>query len=119
MHEARDLAIAAILGVPVRHVDAARHKKKTTYRFDRRFVRAVGFSPANILLATSEKKFRVGADRYVRPRVAMHLGFIVVVLLFVDVYYALAGWMHRVCADLAGCYENPVLHSVRLGWSFA
>jgi hypothetical protein len=31
------------------------------------------------------------------------------VLPFVDVYAVLAGWMHRVCADLAGCYENPVL----------
>ena len=27
---------------------------------------------------------------------------------------ALAGWMHRVCADLAGCYENPVRYPVRL-----
>ena len=26
----------------------------------------------------------------------------------VDVHAALAGWMHRVCSDLAGCYENPV-----------
>ena len=35
---------------------------------------------------------------------------------FVDAYAALAGWMHRVCADLAGCYENPVRYPVRLGW---
>ena len=27
---------------------------------------------------------------------------------FVDVHTSLAGWMHRVCADLAGCYEIPV-----------
>ena len=33
---------------------------------------------------------------------------------FVDVYAALAGWMHRVSADLAGCYENPVRCPVRL-----
>ena len=38
---------------------------------------------------------------------------------FVDAYAALAGWMHRVCADLAGCYENPVWCPVRLGWSVA
>ena len=30
------------------------------------------------------------------------------VLPFVDVKAALAGWMRRVCADLTGCYENPV-----------
>mgnify|MGYP006205916233 CR=1 FL=1 len=35
-------------------------------------------------------------------------------LVTIDVYAALAGWMHRVCADLAGCYENPVWYSVRL-----
>jgi hypothetical protein len=34
----------------------------------------------------------------------------------VDVHAALAGWMHRVCADLAGCYENSVCRSVRLRW---
>ena len=38
---------------------------------------------------------------------------------FVDAYAALAGWMHRVCADLAGCYEIPVCCLVRLGWSVA
>ena len=27
--------------------------------------------------------------------------------------------MHRVCADLAGCYEIPVWCSVRLGWFVA
>ncbi len=32
----------------------------------------------------------------------------------VDAHTALAGWMHRVCADLAGCYENPVCRLVRL-----
>ena len=32
----------------------------------------------------------------------------------VDVNATLAGWMHRVCADLAGCYEIPVWCSVRL-----
>ena len=34
----------------------------------------------------------------------------------VDVNDALAGRMYRVCAELAGCYENPVSWSVRLGW---
>jgi hypothetical protein len=46
------------------------------------------------------------------------------VLLFVDVDFdvdvdanaALAGWMHCVRADLAGCYENPVWCLVRLRW---
>ena len=33
----------------------------------------------------------------------------------VDVHAALAGWMHRVCADLAGCWETSVLCLVRLG----
>ncbi len=33
-----------------------------------------------------------------------------------DAHAALAGWMHRVCAELAGCYENPVWCRVRLGW---
>ena len=61
----------------------------------------------------------VGADRRVRPRVSMPIGFIVVVLLFIDAYAALAGWMHRVCADLAGCYENTNWCSVRLGWLVA
>ena len=45
------------------------------------------------------------------------------VLLFVDVdahaHAALAGWMHRVCADLAGCYEIPVWSLVRLRWFVA
>ena len=36
-----------------------------------------------------------------------------------DAYAAFAGWMHRVCAKLAGCNENPVLCSVRLGWFVA
>jgi hypothetical protein len=40
-------------------------------------------------------------------------------LLFIDVNNALAGWMHRMCADLAGCYENSVWCSVRLRWSVA
>ena len=30
--------------------------------------------------------------------------------------FTLAGWMHRVCADLAGCYEIPVWCLVRLRW---
>ena len=38
---------------------------------------------------------------------------------FVDAYAALAGWMHRVCADLAGCYENSDWCPVRLGWFVA
>ena len=33
--------------------------------------------------------------------------------------FTLAGWMHRVCADLAGCYETSVLSMVRLGWCVA
>ena len=38
---------------------------------------------------------------------------------FVDAYAALAGWMYRVRADLAGCYEIPVWCLVRLGWLVA
>ena len=49
-------------------------------------------------------------------RFGMKMGFIVAVLLFIDVKTALAGWMHRVCADLAGCYENSVWYWLRLGW---
>ena len=30
------------------------------------------------------------------------------VLTLIDVNNALDGWMHRVCADLAGCHENSV-----------
>ena len=41
------------------------------------------------------------------------------VLPIVDAYAALAGWMHRVCADLAGCYEIPVWCLVRLCWFVA
>ena len=33
------------------------------------------------------------------------------VLPSVDAYAALAGWMHRVCADAAGRYEPPVVWS--------
>ena len=36
-----------------------------------------------------------------------------------DANAALAGWMHRVCADLAGCYETSVLPMVRLCWFVA
>ena len=36
------------------------------------------------------------------------------IFLIADANAALAGWMHYVCADLAGCYENPVWCSVRL-----
>ena len=39
-----------------------------------------------------------------------------VVLSFIDVNAPLAGWMHRPCADLAGCYGNPVWCLVRLRW---
>ena len=39
--------------------------------------------------------------------------------LNIDVYPPLAGWMHRVCADLAGWDENSVWFSVRLRWSVA
>ena len=38
------------------------------------------------------------------------------VLPSVDAYAALAGWMHRVCAELAGCHENPVCWMLRLRW---
>ncbi len=45
------------------------------------------------------------------------------VLLFVDVDVdanaALDGWMHRVCADLAGCYEASDCCMVRLRWFVA
>ena len=37
----------------------------------------------------------------------------------VDVNDALAGWMYRVCAELAGCYENFVRCWGRLGWFVA
>ena len=36
-----------------------------------------------------------------------------------DVYAPLAGWMHRVCADLAGCYANSGMCRVRLRWFVA
>jgi hypothetical protein len=36
------------------------------------------------------------------------------VLPILDVHAALAGWMHRVCADLAGCCETSVWCVVRL-----
>ena len=39
--------------------------------------------------------------------------------LNIEVCDALAGWMHRVCADLAGWDENSVWFSVRLRWSVA
>jgi hypothetical protein len=48
VHELRDLAIAAIRGVSVRHVDAARHKK-TTHRFDRRLVESVIVSATDVI----------------------------------------------------------------------
>ena len=37
-------------------------------------------------------------------------------LAIIDVYTALARWMHRVCADLAGWDETSVWCSVRLRW---
>jgi hypothetical protein len=40
-------------------------------------------------------------------------------LSLIDVYTPLGRWMHRVCADLAGCYENSGLYLVRLGWFVA
>ena len=40
--------MAAIRGVYVRHVDAARHKK-TTHRFDRRFAESVGVSTSDVI----------------------------------------------------------------------
>ena len=62
-------------------------------------------------------EFRVGADRCVRPRFSVwdRLEF----LTFVDGNAALAGWMHRVRADLAGCYETSDCWMVRLGWFVA
>ena len=41
-------------------------------------------------------------------RIGMKMGFIVMDLLFIDVDSALAGWMHRVCADLAGWDETSI-----------
>jgi hypothetical protein len=38
----------------------------------------------------------------------MKMGFIVMDLLLIDVNAALAGWMHRVCADLAGWDEISI-----------
>ena len=60
---------------------------------------------------------RVGAGRCAGPRLTVWDWL--VVLLIVDAHTALAGWMHRVCADLAGCYETSVLSMVRLGWCVA
>jgi hypothetical protein len=41
------------------------------------------------------------------------------ILPLIDIDVALAGWMHRVCADLAGCYETSDCWMLRLGWSVA
>jgi hypothetical protein len=41
-------------------------------------------------------------------RIGMKMGFIVMDLLLIDVNAALAGWMHRVCADLAGWDEISI-----------
>jgi hypothetical protein len=38
---------------------------------------------------------------------------------FVDAYAALAGWMHPVCADLAGWDKNSVWWRVGLRWFVA
>jgi hypothetical protein len=38
----------------------------------------------------------------------MKMGFIVMVLSFIDINAALARWMHRVCADLAGWDEISI-----------
>ncbi len=38
------------------------------------------------------------------------------VLPSLDAYAALAGWMHRVCAELAGCYETSDYWMLRLRW---
>jgi hypothetical protein len=55
-----------------------------------------------LVMPLIETNLCVGAGRCVRP------ARIDTVLPIVDVHAALARWMHRVCADLAGCYENPV-----------
>ncbi len=47
------------------------------------------------------------------PPACIGLGF-PLFLPIVDANAALAGWMYRVCADLAGCYETSVLSMVRL-----
>ena len=59
----------------------------------------------------------VGAGRCAGPRVTVWN--CLVVLPIVDVHVALAGWLHRVCADLAGCYEIPIWCLVRLRWFVA
>jgi hypothetical protein len=49
----------------------------------------------------------------------VHPGRFGVEMPFADVHAALAGWLHRVCADLAGCWETSVLCLVRLRWLVA
>ena len=63
-----------------------------------------------ILMLSFVKEFRVGADRFVRPRESAWTYYIDKTI---D-EYTLAGWMHRVRADAAGRYENTVCCSVRL-----
>ena len=50
------------------------------------------------------------------PRPPARIDTVLLMLMSIaDVHAALAGWMHRVCADLAGCWETSVLCLVRLG----
>ena len=67
------------------------------------------------------KNLCVGADRRVRPRVSirgwlMDLRMPAVSDRGVDYFdVALAWWMHRVCAEGAGCYAKSDNQPVRLG----
>ena len=70
-----------------------------------------------LVLPLIETNLCVGAGRCAGPRVTVWN--YLVVLPMVDAHAALAGWMHRVCADLAGCYETSVWCLVRLGWFVA
>ena len=57
---------------------------------------------------TDYKSLRRGGPLCPPARIGMKMGFIVMVLSFIDVYTSLAGWMHRVCADLAGWDEISI-----------
>ena len=64
------------------------------------------------------KNLCVGAGRCARPRVSMSGWLMVLQMPGVDYFgVALAWWMHRVCAEVAGCYAKSDNHPVRLGLS--
>ena len=54
-------------------------------------------------------------DGWQIPRPPARIDTVLLMLMSIaDVHAALAGWLHRVCADLAGCWETSVLCLVRL-----